>query len=130
MIVRIDASSPVPPYAQIRDQVTTMIRSRVLGPGDRLPAIRHLAKDLGTAANTVARAYRELEADGLVATRGRHGTVVRRPAAVPVRERAQGLAGAAQSYALEARHRGLDLDQALDAVRRAFRRIDEPGPVT
>ena len=44
--------------------------------GTRLPAVRQLAADLGLAVNTVARAYRELEAAGLVETRGRHGTVV------------------------------------------------------
>lgn len=125
MIVRIDAHSAVPPYAQVQEQVTTMIRSGVLAPGARLPAIRHLARDLGVAVGTVARAYRELEQAGLVATRGRHGTVVlaaprSRPAAEP-----EAVDEAARRFALQAVHRGVELDQALDAVRRAFRGLSD-----
>ena len=86
MIIRIDPSGP-PPYAQIQDQLAVMIRSGVLAPGMRLPAIRHLANDLGLAVNTVARAYRGLEDDGLVTADGRRGTSVldlaERPAADP-----------------------------------------------
>jgi DNA-binding transcriptional regulator YhcF (GntR family) len=102
-----------------------MIRSGVLAPDTRLPAIRHLAADLGVATGTIARAYRELEGAGLVATRGRHGTVVQAPG----REVAVDVADAAEAFALEAAHRGVDLDRALDAVRAAFGRLDEdPRP--
>lgn len=55
----------MPPYEQIRGQLATMIASGVLRPGDQLPSIRQLAADLGLAANTVARSYRELVAAGL-----------------------------------------------------------------
>lgn len=125
MIIRLDGDSAVPPYAQLRDQIGTMILSGVLQPEARLPAIRHLANDLGVAANTVARAYRELELDGLVATHGRHGTMVLAPTASSGPERRAGVATAAGAFALEARHRGLNLDQALDAVRSAFVRLDQ-----
>ena len=54
-------------------------------PGTRLPSIRQLAGDLGLAGGTVARAYRELEQEGVVATRGRHGTVVAEPVGGPAR---------------------------------------------
>ncbi len=126
MIIRLDGASAVPPYAQLQDQVATMIRSGVLAPGARLPAIRHLAGDLGVAAGTVARAYRELEADGLVEARGRHGTVVR---AVPTAAATASapVDAAAQAFALAAHHRGLGLDDALDAVRRAFGALGPPG---
>lgn len=126
MIIRLDPDSAVPPYAQLHDQIATMIRSGVLPVGARLPAIRHLANDLGVAVNTVGRAYRELEHDGLVATRGRHGTTVLEPEASTPARRAE-VASAATSYALEAKHRGLDLDQALAAVRSAFAHLDQQG---
>jgi DNA-binding transcriptional regulator YhcF (GntR family) len=126
VIIRLDPDSAVPPYAQLTEQIGTMVRSGVLAPGARLPAIRHLANDLGVAVNTVGRAYRELEQDGLVATRGRHGTVVLEQPARASGRRAE-VATAAASYALEARHRGLDLDQALAAVRAAFTRLDQRG---
>jgi DNA-binding transcriptional regulator YhcF (GntR family) len=69
MIVSVDPALPVPPYEQIRAQVETMIALGTLPPGTRLPSIRQLAGDLGVAANTVARSYRELETSGLVVTR-------------------------------------------------------------
>jgi DNA-binding transcriptional regulator YhcF (GntR family) len=72
----IDTSSPTPPYEQVRSQVVALVRSGELAPGTRLPTVRRLAGDLGIAANTVARAYRELERAGIVETRGRHGTFV------------------------------------------------------
>ncbi len=127
MIIRLDPDSAVPPYAQLREQITTMIRSGVLRPESRLPAIRHLANDLGVATNTVARAYRELELDRLVATHGRHGTIVLTPPASSAPEQRADVASAAVAFALEARHRGIDLDQALEAVRTAFSQLDPRG---
>lgn len=97
----------------------------MLPPDARLPAIRHLANDLGVAPNTVARAYRELEGAGLVAGRGRHGTVVLLPAAEASGVGTAEVEGAAETFATEAAQRGLDLDQALDAVRAAFTTLDE-----
>jgi DNA-binding transcriptional regulator YhcF (GntR family) len=47
-----------------------------LAAGTKLPTVRRLAEDLGLAPNTVARAYRELESDGFIETRGRNGTLV------------------------------------------------------
>jgi len=125
VIIRLDPQSAAPPYAQLQEQIGTMIRSGVLEEGSRLPAIRHLANDLGVAVNTVGRAYRELELDGLVAPHGRHGTVVRSPAASSAPERRAGVASAAAAYAIEARHRGASLDQALAAVRTAFTQLDQ-----
>lgn len=121
MIVHLDPSSALPPYAQVTAQVATMIRSGVLAPGTRLPPIRQLARDLGLAVNTVARAYRELEEQGLVATRGRNGTVVAAPPPAALRSP---IDDEATTFALAALHRGVDLDGAVDAVRRAYARLD------
>lgn len=74
LTVRHDA--PQPPYEQMRAQIAEQIASGELEPGTRLPTVRRLAGDLRLAPNTVARAYRELEAAGLVRTDGRNGTVV------------------------------------------------------
>ncbi len=130
MIISLDPGSPTPPYAQLQEQIATMVRSGVLAPGARLPAIRHLATDLGVATGTVARAYRELESDGVLESRGRHGTRVRPPdrahRADPARTD-QELAQEAAAFALAASHRGLDIDQAVDAVRAAFGRLAEEG---
>jgi DNA-binding transcriptional regulator YhcF (GntR family) len=63
VILEVDPRSPVPPYVQLRQQVTALVLGGALAAGDRLPAIRQLANDLGLASRTVARAYRELESD-------------------------------------------------------------------
>ncbi|MGT2427028.1 GntR family transcriptional regulator [Amnibacterium kyonggiense] len=72
----VDPASPVPPFEQVRARIAAAIRGGELAAGGRLPAVRRLADDLGLAVNTVARTYKELEAEGLVETRGRNGTVV------------------------------------------------------
>ncbi|HEY5024166.1 MAG TPA: GntR family transcriptional regulator [Acidimicrobiales bacterium] len=72
----LDLDSSVPPFRQVREQIADAIRRGDLRPDVRLPPVRQLAGDLGLAANTVARSYRELELAGLLETRGRHGTFV------------------------------------------------------
>jgi DNA-binding transcriptional regulator YhcF (GntR family) len=72
----IDPKSATPPFEQLRVQVIAAVREGLLVPGTRLPTVRKLADELGLAANTVARAYRELERDEVIETRGRHGSFV------------------------------------------------------
>lgn len=74
--ITVDLRSATPPYEQIRSQISSLIALGALAPGSRLPTVRSLAADLGIAAGTVARAYKELEAAGLVDSRRRGGTVV------------------------------------------------------
>ena len=76
MIVTVDPGDREPPYQQIRIQVLEAVSSGAIASGARLPTIRQLAADLDLATNTVARAYRELEADGVIETRGRKGSFV------------------------------------------------------
>jgi GntR family transcriptional regulator len=73
----IDTDSATAPFEQVRSKIAATIAAGRLPSGTKLPTVRRLAADLGLAANTVARAYRELEADALVATHGRRGTFVR-----------------------------------------------------
>lgn len=76
-LLRIDPSSDIAPYEQVRIQIAAMVAAGELASGQKLPTVRQLANDLGLATNTVARAYRELEADGVISTQGRRGTFVR-----------------------------------------------------
>lgn len=80
--ITVDLKSAVPPFEQVRSQLASLITSGALAPGARLPSVRDLAADLGLAVGTVARAYRELEASGLVVSRRRTGTVVAEDVAV------------------------------------------------
>ena len=116
-MISFDPRSPIPPYEQVRAQLARQVQSGELAPGTRLPSVRRLAGDLGLAVNTVARAYRELEQAGLVATRGRNGTVV----TGTDENRA---VDAAAAYAATVRGLGLPRDRALEIVRAVL----EAGP--
>jgi GntR family transcriptional regulator len=118
VILEIDPRSAVPPYEQLRQQVTALVLGGGLARGDRLPSIRQLANDLGLAGGTVARAYRELESDGVVTTHGRHGTVIEGPPRRPAPP--ADLIAAARSYADHASRTGASMEDALTAVRVAF----------
>ena len=123
MIIRIDAQSPVPAFEQLRGQVEAMIGSAVLPVGHRLPTIRQLAKDLGLAPGTVARAYQELERSGAVVTRGRHGSYVADVAALPP------LTGdfdeAVEALAVKGHQLGMNADQVAETLRRVFQSVAE-----
>lgn len=116
MIIAVDPASHVPPFEQVRHAIEGFVADGTMPPGHRLPTVRRLADDLGLAANTVARAYRELEQAGVVVTRGRHGTFV----AVRGADREREAARAAAQYVRTVRELGLGADHALDIVRAAF----------
>lgn len=83
-MVRIDLSSTQPLGEQIRAEIRDAIARGEVRPGESLPTVRQLAADLGINLNTVARAYRFLEAEGLVTTIRGRGTVVRSARETPV----------------------------------------------
>ncbi len=86
MIIRVDSKAPLPLVEQVRRGVRRAIAEKAVAPGDELPPVRQLAGDLGINLNTVARAYRELEREGLVTTaRGRGTVVVARRTTRPVK---------------------------------------------
>jgi DNA-binding transcriptional regulator YhcF (GntR family) len=113
----IDASAATPPFEQVRVQVRDAVAAGELIAGAKLPTVRALADELGLAVNTVARAYRELETDGIIETRGRAGSFVA-PQGDAGQQQAQ---VAARAFVDQARRLGLDDDAALDLVRAAQR---------
>lgn len=115
MRIAVDLDSATPQYEQIRAQVVALITAGALGEGDRLPTVRTLAADLGIAAGTVARAYRELESAGRVATRRRVGTVVTAPTRTPGRTEE-----IARELVTTARSEGISGPDLLDLVRSAL----------
>lgn len=120
-VVRVDTSSPVPPYEQIRAQLADLIRAGRLAEDERLPTVRQLAADLGLAAGTVARAYRELEAASLIRTRRGAGTrVAPPPPGTHWGEPAEITAGT-RDFVAWAAALGFEESTVLEAVRRAFR---------
>jgi GntR family transcriptional regulator len=113
----VDPDSGVAPFRQIRDQLVHLVRTGALPVGTRLPAIRQLAGDLGLAAGTVARVYRELEADGVLRTARRAGTVV---AAVPAGPVTDPLTELATEFAARAAALGADRETATMALLSAW----------
>ena len=108
MKIEIDALSGEPPFEQVRRQVAEGAASGSFAAGHKLPTVRALAEALDLATNTVAKAYRALEVDGVIETRGRAGTFV------ASRTPADGATeSAAQAFVLEARRQGLSKDEAV-----------------
>src|SRR5437764_8979561 len=76
MIFRVSPSSGVPLYLQLMDQVKHAVETGALGSGDRLPTIRAVAEDLVINPNTVVRAYRELQHEGIIELKHGSGAFV------------------------------------------------------
>src|SRR3954463_5911945 len=76
MLLRPNPSSGVPIYLQLMEQVKHNIETGALRPGEQLPGIRPLAEELVVNPNTVAKAYRELEHDGVIELRHGAGAIV------------------------------------------------------
>jgi len=119
----IDADAGTAPFEQVRTQIAAAVAEGRLDAGTKLPTVRQLASDLGLAANTVARAYRELEADSVISTHGRRGTFVRSE----VVDEATGHSAAADSarmaaadYVQSVRRLGLSSPEALRLVENAW----------
>ncbi|MFP7834704.1 GntR family transcriptional regulator [Marisediminicola sp. LYQ134] len=124
-MIHVDADDPTPPYEQIRAGLAREIRSGRASAGHRLPSVRQLAGDLRVAPGTVARAYRELEEAGMVATRGSQGTVVREGWAS-----GDEMSRAASAFVDEVRCVADDLEDVIDAVRQAWSGIEARATTT
>lgn len=72
----VDKDSDTPPYSQLRRAIISARAQGTFKAGDRLPPVRALALELNIAVNTVAKAYKELEAAGVIETHGRAGSFI------------------------------------------------------
>jgi GntR family transcriptional regulator len=122
--ITLDQSSPEPLSEQLSTAIAERIRRGSLAPGTRLPTVRALAGDLELAPNTVAKAYRVLEDQGLIVGRGRRGTFVtdRLPKRLTGRELRLG--EAADAFVC----RGKQLGFGDDDIRRALSRTLRERP--
>jgi DNA-binding transcriptional regulator YhcF (GntR family) len=115
--IPIDAGASTPPFEQLRVGLRDRIADGRLPAGLRMPTVRAYAAELGLATNTIARAYRELEAQGFLETRGRLGTFV---AAQGDAARVQGQL-AARAYVDRVRDLGVSDDDAIEWVASMLR---------
>ena len=118
MIIKPNPSLGVPIYLQLVEQVKHAIETGALRPGDQLPSIRPLAEELVINVNTVAKAYRELESEGVVELRQDAGAFVAAtaPASRGAAERFRGAQPLVAAAVEKLRARGLSDDE----IRRLF----------
>jgi GntR family transcriptional regulator len=113
----VDRGSGLPAYLQLGLQVREAMRLGWLQPGDRLPTVRDVVATSGVNANTVLKAYRELELEGLVEARQGSGTFVRESLGSAAPEDLGPLRGTLAGWVAEARSAGLE-DEDIYALLR------------
>jgi GntR family transcriptional regulator len=114
--LHLDQHSGVPYYVQLMQQLRRAVQLGTLRPGDRLPTVREVVRRLAVNPNTVLRAYRELEHEGLLTLRAGTGTFVAEGASAGLdRPLYQSLRDELARWVEAARARGVD-DQALAAI--------------
>lgn len=129
--VIVDTTSETPVYTQIMDQLRALVREGSLEAGAALPSVRQLAGDLEVNPNTVARAYRLLEREGILRTASRRGTFVANGASRFARRASDRQLDEAIERVIErATHLKLDSRDVLAAVKRRLAADDgdEPSP--
>jgi GntR family transcriptional regulator len=126
---RLDGSSGVPPYLQLVHQVRQSLLLGYLREGDRLPTVKEVAGDLAINPNTVVKAYRQLEHEGLAGGRPGQGTFITATLTSPPAAASEALRASLANWLREAADAGLSDDAvtALIAVVRYDTRMEQVG---
>ena len=131
MFTELDFRSHVPIYVQLVDRIKNLVASGTLGPGDQLPTVRQMAAELRVNFNTIARAYRILDEEGVISTQQGRGTYVLEP--IPPerasRLRRAALEGMTKSFLEHAHQVGFKPDEVttvLDELIDTWRDEGEP----
>jgi GntR family transcriptional regulator len=124
MQLRVSATDGVPIYLQIVNQVKYLAAAGRLAPGEALPSVRKLAEQLVVNPNTVARAYRELEAAGTIVTRRGAGVYVSDGGSPLARgEQTRILTERIDVLLAEARQMNVDLESLVELIHKRSRRL-------
>ncbi|HHW09032.1 MAG TPA: GntR family transcriptional regulator [Firmicutes bacterium] len=128
MWLHVDPASGVPIYLQIMEQIRSAAATGILQEGELLPSVRELAVKLAVNPNTVARAYRELQREGVITVERGMGTRISlRPPSLSPEEIASRLHNAAMRLAIEAYSLGASRRELMTALVKA---ADEVWPDT
>jgi GntR family transcriptional regulator len=125
MFVHVDPSNGIAIYDQIVRQVKFAVASEALKPGNLVPSVREMARDLTVNPNTVARAYRELQADNVL--QPLRGTGLEVTSAAPkkcLEDRLSLIRRRLRSVLQEARQSGLDADEVRHLAEEELARLD------
>jgi DNA-binding transcriptional regulator YhcF (GntR family) len=117
----LDARSGVATYLQIVQQVKEALRLGVLDVGDQLPTVREVVADLAINPNTVAKAYRDLEREGLVVARPGRGTFIADTLAAPSLQHHEALRRELERWLAAAVHAGLDEESIRALISNTLR---------
>src|SRR4029077_7739796 len=117
MTLRVDGRSGVPPYLQLAQQIRQAIVAGVLSPGDQLPTVKDIVAMVAVNPNTVFKALRELEHEGLVQGRPGAGAFVLRRPPGPNPGRHAAMRRALERWVAQARGAGMD-DRAMEGLLR------------
>jgi GntR family transcriptional regulator len=130
VFISIDASSDVPIFRQIVQQIKTAVALGRLQPEDPLPSVRQLAVDLAVNPNTVARAYLDLEIEGVIYKRQGAGTFVSTQGVrVSKNERRKVLGELMEKALVEGVNLGLDEEELRESFERVLEKILQARPV-
>lgn len=125
--ITIDRDDLAAVYAQVAQQLRQLIASGSLPPGTAIPSVRQLARDLGVSLNTVARAYRMLEAEGFLVIRDRAGVTVAPPAR-EIDDTTRGeLVDNLRTTVARLRQAGMASEELLRVVRDEIEALDAGG---
>ena len=131
VVWKVDPQSSEPLFQQIVNRVKQAVAVGRLKPGDRLPSVRELAKELVINPNTIARAFRELEGEGVTLSRRGSGTfVAERKVVLKAEERRRRLREALEAALRDAVNLGLDeheVRKVFDAALAKYRFGEEEG---
>ena len=129
MRIKVDLRLRIPIYVQIMDQIKYFIVNGELQPGDQLPTVRQMAADLHVNFNTVARAYRLLDEDGMISTQHGRGTyVLGEPSPEGSKQlRREAFEGLARRFLVEASRLGLSPEEVDELYRSYIQSWKESG---
>jgi GntR family transcriptional regulator len=121
---RLDRRSGVPAYRQIIDQVRNAIHLGILQPGDQLPTVREVVRQITINPNTVHRAYRELELQGLTEGRTGSGTFIQQSLSEIPKQQPK-LLGQLELWIKRARDAGLEIEAIEALIAEAMQSMKE-----
>ena len=126
VVLRIDPSDATPIWSQIEERIRRLVATGAWKPGGPVPSVRDLASELRINPATVAKGYQRLtEAGILVVKRGEGTFVAEKPPVMARVERGKALREAANRYASLAATLGVPPEEAADALRAAWRGLDD-----
>ena len=123
-MIQLDERSSKPLYEQIIEQFKLLVMRESLRPGDAIPSVRRLAAELGITPSTVAKAYRELERQGVIETIRAKGTFIAQEAEIRMDDKkVLSLRNSLKSIALELRMMGYTREQVMELMAEAYEEI-------